>query len=95
MKQKVLFIHKIPVALFLLILSVLFVTLSQRGICQESNLKLNDKEYFETRGFNVFAFENEYNGFFFDEKTSGIILIHHGVRTASGGAVRLKPTPEQ
>ena len=25
----------------------------------------------------------------------GIELIHHGVRTATGGAVRLQPTPEQ
>ena len=32
---------------------------------------------------------------FFDEKTAGIELIHHGVRTATGGAVRLSPTPEQ
>jgi len=63
--------------------------------CKAADLKLNDKGYFETRGFNVLAFENGYTGFFFDEKTSGIILIHHGVRTATGGAVRLKPTPEQ
>ena len=32
---------------------------------------------------------------FFDEKTAGIELIHHGVRTATGGAIRLSPTPEQ
>jgi endoglucanase len=65
------------------------------GLCYAGDLKLNDKDYFETRGFNVLAFENGYTGFFFDEKTSGIMLIHHGVRTATGGAVRLKPTPEQ
>ncbi|KPL21554.1 MAG: glycoside hydrolase [Phycisphaerae bacterium SM1_79] len=65
------------------------------GICYAEDLKLNDKDYFETRGFNVLAFENGYTGMFFDEKTSGIMLIHHGVRTATGGAVRLKPTPEQ
>ncbi|MFC2091029.1 glycoside hydrolase family 9 protein, partial [Bacteroidota bacterium] len=62
---------------------------------QDNSLVLNDKDYFETRGFNVIAFENPYTGFFFDEKTSGIMLIHHGKRTATGGAVRLKPTPEQ
>jgi len=61
----------------------------------ENGLALNDREYFETRGFNVLVFENQYNGMFFDEKTAGVILIHHGVRTATGGAVRLKPTPEQ
>ncbi|WP_232214709.1 glycoside hydrolase family 9 protein [Asinibacterium sp. OR53] len=32
---------------------------------------------------------------FFDEKTAGIEIIHHGVRTATGGAVRLQNTPEQ
>ncbi|HVO75092.1 MAG TPA: cellulase N-terminal Ig-like domain-containing protein, partial [Ignavibacteriaceae bacterium] len=58
-------------------------------------LKLNDLEYFETPGVNVFVFSNQYNGFFFDEKTAGIEIIHHGVRTATGGAVRLQNTPEQ
>jgi hypothetical protein len=58
-------------------------------------LKINDLEYFETQGVNVFVFSNQYNGMFFDEKTAGIELIHHGVRTATGGAVRLQNTPEQ
>ena len=58
-------------------------------------LRLNDRGYFETRGLNVLVFSSEYNGLFFDEKTAGIELIHHGVRTATGGAVRLKPAPEQ
>jgi endoglucanase len=58
-------------------------------------LQLNDRGYFEQRGLDVLVFSNEYNGMFFDEKTAGLELIHHGVRTATGGAVRLKPTPEQ
>jgi hypothetical protein len=58
-------------------------------------LQLNEKEYFETTGLNVLVFNNEYNGMFFDEKTAGIELIHHGVRTSTGGAVRLQHTPEQ
>jgi hypothetical protein len=58
-------------------------------------LHLNAREYFETTGLNVLVFSNQYNGFFYDEKTAGIELIHHGVRTATGGAVRLQPTPEQ
>jgi hypothetical protein len=65
------------------------------GNSLSQKLQLNDKEYFETAGLNVFVFNNQYNGFFFDEKTAGIELIHHGVRTATGGAVRLSPTPEQ
>jgi endoglucanase len=58
-------------------------------------LKLNDLEYFETPGINVLVFSNQYNGMFFDEKTAGIEIIHHGVRMATGGAVRLQNTPEQ
>jgi endoglucanase len=71
------------------------------GLCaagafaQDERLTINDKQYFEKRGLNVLVFTNEYNGMFFDEKTAGIELIHHGVRTATGGAVRLSPTPEQ
>ena len=72
-------------AIFILPISNLF---SQK-------LRVNDLEYFETTGLNVFVFSNQYNGFFFDEKTAGIELIHHGVRTATGGAVRLQSTPEQ
>ncbi len=59
------------------------------------NLQLNKLGYFETRGFNVFVFSEEFNGFFFDEKHSGIELIHDGERTATDGAVRLRSTPEQ
>ena len=71
-----------------------FLILSSSGaFCQK--LKVNDLGYFETRGLNVLVFSNRYNGYFFDEKTAGIELIHHGVRTATGGAVRLRSTPEQ
>jgi len=76
---------------------MLIVLLLNNGgsICLAGELRLNDKGYFETPGFNVLAFENAYTGMFFDEKTAGIMLIHHGVRIATGGAVRLEPTPEQ
>ena len=56
---------------------------------------LNDREYFEQRGVNVLVFSNSFNGGFNDEKNSGIEIIHHGVRTVQGGAVRLNNTPEQ
>src|SRR5215218_5435737 len=59
------------------------------------DLKLNDLEYFETQGVNVFVYNNLFTGGFNDEKNAGIELIHHGVRTAQGGAVRLSNTPEQ
>jgi len=58
-------------------------------------LQVNDSGYFEKRGVNVFVFSSQYNGMFFDEKTAGIELIHHGVRTSTGGAIRLQNTPEQ
>ncbi|HPR61532.1 MAG TPA: glycoside hydrolase, partial [Prolixibacteraceae bacterium] len=58
-------------------------------------LKLNDLEYFETQGVNVLVYNNLFTGGFNDEKNAGIELIHHGVRTSQGGAVRLSNTPEQ
>ena len=59
------------------------------------DLRLNDREYFERQGVNVLVFSNNFNGGFNDEKNSGIEIIHHGVRTVQGGAVRLNNTPEQ
>jgi hypothetical protein len=59
------------------------------------DLSLNDREYFERQGVNVLVFSNSFNGGFNDEKNSGIEIIHHGVRTVQGGAVRLNNTPEQ
>ena len=61
----------------------------------QQDLKLNNLEYFETQGFNVLVFSNPFTGGFNDEKTAGIELIHHGVRTSTGGAVRISNTPEQ
>lgn len=76
----------------ILLISLLLLS-SGVAVCQK--LQVNDLGYFEARGVNVFVFSNQYNGYFFDEKTAGIELIHRGVRTATGGAVRLQPTPEQ
>jgi hypothetical protein len=59
------------------------------------DLILNNLEYFETQGINILVYSNLFTGGFNDEKTAGIELIHHGVRTAQGGAVRLSNTPEQ
>ncbi|MCQ2066254.1 MAG: glycoside hydrolase family 9 protein [Bacteroidaceae bacterium] len=56
---------------------------------------LNDQEYFEKRGVNVLVYSNTFSGGFNDEKNSGLEIIHHGVRTVQGGAVRLSNTPEQ
>jgi endoglucanase len=77
----------------ILVVSLLPLLPVENAFCQK--LRVNDLEYFEAPGINVLVFSNQYNGFFFDEKTAGVELIHHGVRTATGGAVRLSPTPEQ
>ncbi|MDZ7310701.1 MAG: glycoside hydrolase family 9 protein [candidate division KSB1 bacterium] len=82
--------NTVSISLILLVSTILFTTDSVG-----QKLQVNDLEYFETRGVNVFVFSNQYNGMFFDEKTAGIEIIHHGVRTATGGAVRLQHTPEQ
>jgi len=76
-------------------LVALVVAACDKAPKEAADLKLNDKEYFETQGVNVLVFSNTFNGGFNDEKNSGIEIIHHGVRTVQGGAVRLNKTPEQ
>ena len=71
------------------------MALAATTVCQAQDLTLNDREYFERQGVNVLVFSNSFNGGFNDEKNSGIEIIHHGVRTVQGGAVRLNNTPEQ
>lgn len=61
----------------------------------QKDLRINDLGYFETQGLNVLVYSNAYNGGFNDEKNAGIELIHQGVRTFTGGGVRLSNTPEQ
>ncbi|MBR4686834.1 MAG: glycoside hydrolase, partial [Bacteroidales bacterium] len=65
--------------------------------CQSEapDLALNGLGYFERQGVNVLVFNNPFSGGFNDEKDSGIEIVHHGVRTVQGGAVRLSVTPEQ
>jgi len=75
------------------LLLLISIFLSLPGLSQD--LRINELEYFERRGVNVLVFSNSFNGGFNDEKNSGIEIIHHGVRTVQGGAVRLNNTPEQ
>ncbi len=85
--------NKLSISYSKTMLIVVLNLFSLHSFCQE--LSLNQLEYFEKPGVNFLVFSNEYNGMFFDEKTAGIEIIHHGVRTATGGAVRLQNTPEQ
>ena len=73
----------------------LIIALTAATLCQAQDLRLNEREYFERQGINVLVFNNPFTGGFNDEKNSGIEIIHHGVRTIQGGAVRLNNTPEQ
>lgn len=76
-------------------LSVILLILWTSNYVSSQDLKLNNLEYLETQGVNVLVYSNLFTGGFNDEKNAGIELIHHGVRTAQGGAVRLSNTPEQ
>ena len=76
-------------------LSVVLLLLAAFHYASSQELKLNDLEYFETQGVNVLVYNNLFTGGFNDEKNAGIELIHHGVRTSQGGAIRLSNTPEQ
>ena len=78
---------------FIVTLGLLFSSVS--ALSNSTNLTLNDKEYFEQPGLNVLVFSNWYDGLFSDAKISGVELIHHGLRTATNGDVRLNATPEQ
>jgi len=88
--QPILFLRK-PITKHVFI--AFFLLYTANSFAQK--LQINDSGYFEKRCVNVLVFSYEYSGMFFDEKTSGIELIHHGVRTATGGAIRLQNTPEQ
>ena len=77
------------------LLSVVLLLLAAVNNASSQDLKLNKLEYFATQGVNVLVYNNVFNGGFNDEKNAGIELIHHGVRTSQGGAVRLSNTPEQ
>ena len=82
---------RLSMAVFVALISICLLSNPAHG----QPLKLNDLEYFEKQGVNILVFSDQYNGMFFDEKTAGIEIIHHGVRTSTGGAVRLQNTPEQ
>src|SRR5688572_21457084 len=77
------------------LLSFAVLLLVAVNYASSQELKLNDLEYFEKQGVNVLVYNNLFTGGFNDEKNAGIELIHHGVRRAQGGAVRLSNTPEQ
>ncbi|HEX9107200.1 MAG TPA: cellulase N-terminal Ig-like domain-containing protein, partial [Longimicrobiales bacterium] len=76
-----------------LLLTALLLPASIRA--QTPAFRLAPAGYLSARGADVLVFSNWYSGLFSDSKLSGIELIHHGVRTATNGDVRLSRTPEQ
>jgi len=88
--------HILNNQVFSLFTVLIIFTLTFIGCSREKNsFHINKLDYFEKRGLNVLVFSNWYNGLFDDSKISGIEIIHHEVRTATNGDVRLGPTPGQ
>jgi hypothetical protein len=74
---------------------VLLLAAAPAAVGQPSYLRLDDRGVLSARGLDVLVFSNWYSGLFSDSKLSGVELVHHGVRTATNGDVRLSNTPEQ
>jgi endoglucanase len=74
----------------------LLTVLSIQAAGKKSGFKLNEQGVFKEHGVDLMIYNDSYNsGGFFDEKVNGIEMIQHNVRTVTGGAIRLNPTPEQ
>ncbi|MDZ7723033.1 MAG: hypothetical protein U5R06_09585 [candidate division KSB1 bacterium] len=90
------FLLKKPVTLYLAAAAFLFFICCITAVSAQQSLTLNAEEgFYEKPGLNILIFNNAYEGAFNDAKMSAIELIHHDVRTATNGDVRLMPTPEQ
>jgi len=85
--------NTINASTLLVALAAILLGCSERS--SNEKLTLHEKEYLYKRGLNVLVFSNWYDGNFSDSKISGVEIIHHGVRTATNGDVRLHNTPEQ
>ncbi|MGE5500182.1 MAG: glycoside hydrolase family 9 protein [Syntrophothermus sp.] len=57
----------------------------------QTDLKLNEKEYFEMPGLNIMVFHDYYP----DGHQTGVTIVQHGERVAANGDIRLEPTPGQ
>jgi hypothetical protein len=87
-----------PALPFLRLMALILSSLTAATAAAEplaAPLTLHEQGYFATRGVNLLVYQNRYDGNFSDSKIAGIELIHHDVRTATNGDVRLSPTPEQ
>ncbi len=64
-------------------------------LLRASDLRLNEKDYFEAHGLSVLLYHNAYHTVFGDQKMGGLEIILHEQRIATDGDVRLSPTPAQ
>jgi hypothetical protein len=80
---------------FAAVAGCLWLSSCQSGARTSKELMLNDSLYFEKHGFNILVFSNMYDNLFDDSKISAVEIIHHGIRTATNGDVRLNPAPGQ
>jgi endoglucanase len=78
------------------VVKILFVSLC---LClpalHGSDLRLNERDYFEAHGLSVLLYHNAYHDVFGDQKMGGLEIILHEQRVATDGDVRLSPTPTQ
>jgi endoglucanase len=58
---------------------------------KKSGLLINDLDYFEMPGLNVFVYQNT----FLEGHQGGVEIIQHGERVATNGEIRLSPAPGQ
>jgi hypothetical protein len=60
-----------------------------------AGLHLNELDYLAMPGLSVLLYQNSFHEVFRDQKLGGVEIILHDERIATGGEVRLLPTPEQ
>jgi endoglucanase len=58
---------------------------------KKTSLTINDQDYFEMPGLNVFVYHNTFS----EGHQGGIEIIQHGERVATNGELRLSPAPGQ
>lgn len=79
-------------SLIFLLLVALALGAPTPGLAQPvPDFRLNDRGYFERGGVNVMVFQDIYP----EGHQSGVSVIQHSTRLATGGDLRLEPTPGQ
>lgn len=73
------------------ILFILCSVFALSSFAGEAKLQINDQEYFEMPGLNVFMFHDAYP----EGHQGGVTIIQHENRVAANGDIRLQPSPGQ